>query len=80
MREGGEEHGGADVAPQTARANIPPFSTFFEGTDGVLIFQISTETTVENQSYAGESVTAEGNADGKFGASVELRPAHRSRC
>lgn len=53
VREGGEERGGVDVAPQTARANTPPFSIFAERTDGVLIFQISTETTVENQSYGG---------------------------
>lgn len=37
----------------------PPFSVPVEGADGVLIFQISTETTVENQSYVGGSVTAE---------------------
>lgn len=28
----------------------------------------------------GRSVTAEGNADGKFENPVELHPAHRSRC
>lgn len=51
------------------------FSIPGEGADGVLIFQISTETTVENQSYVGGSVTTEGNADGKLERAAELRSA-----
>ncbi|CAG06474.1 unnamed protein product, partial [Tetraodon nigroviridis] len=50
-----------------ARPPVP--SSFGERTDGVVIFQIS-----GNQSYVGECVTTEGNADGKLEERLSFSP------